>query len=203
MAEIVPEGTLPTARVEHFEVGQEDSDFTSVRAVVTGGRDGHVPVGRYARLFVDGGLMMSDTPMEHRSNSTVVYQANGDVLIGGLGLGMIAHAIAAKPEVTSVTVIEKNPDVIKLVGPTVPKKVTVIEGDIFTWRPAKGVKYDVIYFDIWADLCTTNLEEMAKLHMSFSRRLNRDNPKHWMHSWEKETLKYYHEQERRQEPYWR
>ena len=48
----------------------------------------YVPPGRYARLFVNGTMFMSDTPMERNTNYAVVRNAHGNVLIAGLGIGL-------------------------------------------------------------------------------------------------------------------
>ncbi len=184
MAEVVPEGKSGNVRIEHFTVSELDSKFTAIRAAVNG-RDEFVAPGVYARLYVGGALMMSDTEMERRSNFKVVFNAHGHVLIAGLGLGMIAHPIVKKPEVTKVTIVELSPDVIKLVGPTLPKKVEVVEGNIFTWRPPRGTKFDTLYFDIWAGICVDNLEDMAKLHRRYARF---KAPEAWVESWQRGHL---------------
>ena len=41
--------------------------------------------------------------------------------MAGLGLGMVLHALVAKPEVTEVLVVEINPNVIELIKPTIPE----------------------------------------------------------------------------------
>ncbi len=193
IAELVPEGTSGNVRIEHFEVSEEASKFTSIRAIVNG-RDEFVEPGKYAKLYVGGELMMSDTQMEKRSNIAVVNNARGHVLIAGLGLGMITHPIAAKKEVRSVTIVEKSPDVVKLVGPSLPKKVKLIEGDIFMWAPAKGTKYDAIYFDIWPNITTDNLDDMTKLHRRFARFKAEGA---WVDSWQRDMLLYRRRRERR------
>jgi hypothetical protein len=197
MAEIVPEGTSGNVQVKHVVVSEAESKFTALRSAMHGNRGEYVPPGKYAQIIVGGVLMMSDTPNEHRTNWKVLQKAHGDVLIGGLGLGMITHAIAAKPEVTSVTVIEKSPDVIKLIGPTLPPKVRVIQGDVFTWKPEKGTLFDVLYFDIWSTICTDNLRQMATLHRRFARSLRRDHGTEWMGSWCHDLLLYRRRQEHR------
>lgn len=168
MADLLPEGTSGQVTIKHFEVTERDSAFTRIRAV-SHGRDAYVPAGRYAHLVVGHTLMMSDTPMEKRTNREVVMQAHGHVLIAGLGLGMILHPIAAKASVTEITVIEKYADVTRLVGPTLPAKVRVIEADIFTWKPERGTRYDTIYHDVWPDITEENLDEMATLNRRFAR----------------------------------
>lgn len=187
MVEVLPPLQHGIAKVEHFEVSEDDSRWSYMR------RGDGVPAGKYARLYVGGTLMMSDTNMEHRTNRHAVNCATGDVLIAGLGLGMIVLPIAAKQNVTSVTVVEKYLDVIEGVGRKLfpamgldSSKLTICHGDIMAWRPPKGVKYDCIYFDIWPHKCTDNLKQMAKLHQSFKSRLKGNC---WMDSWCKKELK--------------
>ncbi len=185
--DILPEGVKGSAKIEHFTVKK---DFWAMREGVT--------PGKYARLYVDGQLLMSDTDNERSTNWRVAYKSNGRVLIAGLGIGMILTAILDKPEVESVIVIEKYQDVIDLVAPHYRHpKLTVICGDIFEWKPAKGEKFDTIYFDIWGDISTDVLGEMATLHRRFGRYLNRENPEAWMDSWQKGFLKLQLQRDRR------
>lgn len=65
--------------LEHFEVRNGD-----IRAILSG-----VNPGNYVRLMHRGEVVMSDTYMEKRTNSGFCANAYGDVLIGGLGIGMI------------------------------------------------------------------------------------------------------------------
>lgn len=182
MIEVVPQGQYGIAAVEHFEVSEMASRFTAMR-----GADDYVPAEKYAKLRVNGCLMMTDTRMERRTNSEVVWKAKGNVLIAGLGLGMILHPILAKKEVESVTVIEKYADVIALIEPTVRhKKLSIIEADIYDWKPAKGTKFDTIYFDIWAEQSTDCLEDMRKLHCRFRPYKVTEG---WMQSWRRDELK--------------
>jgi hypothetical protein len=185
MTEIIPEGTCGVAKVVHFEVSKDDSMWTAIRAILD--PMSYVPPGKYAKLIVNGCLNMSDTRMEHHTNFEVVHQARGNVLLAGLGLGMILHPILKKPEVLSVTVIEKCADVIALISPTVKHpRLTIIHGDIYEWKPAKGTKFDTIYFDVWSDQSTDDLEDMRKLHMRFRPYKVKEG---WMNSWRRDILK--------------
>lgn len=134
-------------------------------------------------------VIMADTEMERRTNQDFVWNANGDVLIGGLGLGIVLLAI--QEQVQSITVIELHKEIIDLVVPQLPLKdnVTIICDDILTWYPPKDVLYDTIYFDIWNGVCGDNYEDMKRLHRRFARRLNRTNPDHWMNSWRRADVK--------------
>jgi spermidine synthase len=201
MHKVIPPGALGNVKIEHFEVGTKDASFSALRAAINPWRSDSVAEGKYVRLFVGHSLMMSDTSMEKRSNMGVIYNSHGNVLIAGLGIGMVLLPILENPEVTSVTVIEKYADVVALVEPPIRKaagdnasKLTVITADIFDWAPPKGQKWDTIYFDIWADICTDNLDDMAKLHKKFARR---KTPGAWMYSWQKDSLKSKRSREKR------
>ena len=192
MVEVLPEGTCGYASIKHVRVTPEDSARTMVRALVTRGREGYVPEGRYAQLFVKQTLMMSDTPGERDSNDELLRNARGDILIAGLGMGTVLFPIFALPHVRTVTVVEKHTDVIQLIETPLREKLQVGErlliqqGDIFDWTPPRGARYDAIYFDIWPDICSSNLREMKQLHQKFRRR--RRNGWSWMESWSRDYL---------------
>lgn len=73
--------------------------------------------------------------------------AYGDVLLSGFGFGQMATWVASKPEVKSVTVIEKCSDIVTafLANNDMPKNVTVIIDDANTYFTDK--KYDCIIWD--------------------------------------------------------
>lgn len=201
IVDYIPEGQIGNARIEHFEVTPEESKFSKIRSICSSDRSAYIKVGKYARLIIDNEIMMSDTDMEKRSNSYVINNANGHVLIAGLGLGMIILPLLDKPEIKSITVVEKNQNVINLIYPYLKSsKLTVINADIFEWKPEKTIKYDCIYFDIWAIITTENIPEIKRLHYKFKNKLNRDNPNCWMKSWQYEELKYRRKQENKK--YW-
>lgn len=132
---------------------------------------------------------MSDGPEEHCSNSYPVSLARGTCLIAGLGIGMILVPMLKSTRVTSVTVVEKESDVIAAVGSHFQNdKLNIVNADIFEWKPKRGTKYDWIYFDIWADISTDNLAEIAKLHQRFKSFKAAGG---WMGSWNQELLKYH------------
>lgn len=208
MVEVVPEGQIGEAKVMHFEVSEKMSRMTSIRAALNSSRNEYVPGGRYAKLIVGQDLMMSDTLMEQSTNARAVMEANGDVLIAGMGLGVMLIPVCRKPDVRSVLVVEKSADVIVLIEPHVRRflgadaaKLTVVQGDIFDFKPPKGQKWDVLWFDIWAQKCEDNLDEMSVLKRRFARRLNRGNPKCWMGAWEEARLRYLRRQSRRENAY--
>jgi len=97
-------------------------------------------------------VWMSDTPMEVKTASAAIHKARGNVLVAGLGLGYVVYHMAKKKSVTSITVIEKDREIIKLIWPHLRKhighKVKVIQADIYEWKPGKQ-RFDYAWFDIW------------------------------------------------------
>ena len=187
--DLLPEGRIGVATISHFEVSPMESAFTGMRAAAHGAHE-LVRPGKYARLEVRGTLMMTDTSMERNTNMEFVRKAKGHVLIAGLGIGLILHAIKDKPEVTHITVIEKYVDVIALVGPSIREiygdRLTIIAADIFEWKPEKGTRFDCIYMDIWPSLSLDVLKEMGRLHRRFGQY---KSPGAWMGSWRHDDLK--------------
>jgi len=138
------------------------------------------------------GVWMSDTPMERNSNRNFIQKANGDVLIFGLGLGLIVFPLLDNPEVKSIRVIEKEKEVIDLILPYIKakdtlNKVTIVEGDCFEYKTKE--KFDVIYGDIWRTISTENYEEMKQLTRAWKNRVNRENPNAFIDHWLKDHLK--------------
>ena len=188
MATILPSGKKGEAEIRHYEIDEQAASFSRVREAVTRGREGAAKIGTFAQLYIRGSLVMSDTEHERQSNWDLLSESHfGDILIAGLGLGMVLLPILAREKVTSVTVIELSQDAIDLVVPRIKAaagdnadKLTVIPADIFEWKPPRGARYHTIYFDIWKDICRDNLPDMKRLHQKFRRRKIKGG---WMSSW--------------------
>ena len=179
MVEVIPEGESGVTVIRHAEVSQQHSDMTRIRAAINDRKRDYIPAGRYVQLFIGGQLYMSDTPTEQRENQELLNRAKGDVLIAGLGIGMVLVPLLANPAVTSVTVVEMNPDVVALVAPYFPE-VNVVTADFLEWSALPGVRWDTIYFDIWPTIDVDDMPEVAKLRKRYRRRLS---PGGWMGSW--------------------
>lgn len=193
MDQYIPEGERGSAQIVHFEVSQQDSDRTAMRAAF-GRPETFVPAGRYVRLMVNGEVMMSDTPMERDTNQKFLDAAAGDILIAGLGIGMLLVPLFKSRKVRSITVIEKNSDVISLVSPALVDlgfkgfasgKYQVIPESIFDWNPPRGARYDTIYFDIWPNITTDNLPDIEALHKKFGAYKTKGG---FLDSWQRDNL---------------
>lgn len=177
--------SLGVARVKKFTITEEEAKrnnlFSAFRFEPYFMR---VSAGEYVKLSVNGELMMSDTDMERRTNNEFVRAAHGEVMIAGLGIGLVLEALREKcktGEVTRIVVYEKYQDVIDLVAwryKDLPLEVRC--ADILEYKPPKGEKYDTIYFDIWPTICEDNLEDMAKLHQRWKFRKREGG---YMDSW--------------------
>lgn len=106
-----------------------------------------------------GEVWMSLTPMEIESAAIGIALAKGHVLIMGLGMGWAAAATAIRDEVTAVTVVEKDPDVIALhreldlfaqLPEAARAKLSIVEGDAYAYKPDTPV--DLLMPDIWLPL---------------------------------------------------
>ena len=94
----------------------------------------------------------------------------GEILVTGLGLGLVAEAMLRPhaSKVTRVTIVESSADVIRLVGPFLqrryPGRIEIIEADAFSWRPTDHRRFTVGWHDIWPDpYGANNAAEMAGL----------------------------------------
>lgn len=162
---LIPAGKLGTAEVVH-----DSPDFLSK---LRGERDGRpLNADIYTRLIVNDTLWMTDAEFECWTNAPFLRTAKGDVLIAGLGLGLILTPLLTNKAVSSVTVLEISPDVIALIGPHFnSKKLTIINVDARAWTPPAKA-FDVIYFDIWANVPNgDNKAEVAALKRRYRRSL--------------------------------
>lgn len=167
----IPEAKLNNWEITHFEISEEDADFYNLRQAISGqGRN--VVAGKFMKLVRnERTTVMSDTPTELIEFSYFAHTAIGRILINGLGLGLVVNALLKKGSVESITVIEKEADVISLVSPHFnDERLTIIHADAFLYQPAQGKKYDYVWHDIWDGICSDNLKEMTKLKRKYGRR---------------------------------
>ena len=115
---------------------------------------------RYPAVLENGREWMTLMPNETVTTLPAVEQAHGKVVTYGLGLGYFIYHTICKENVSSVTVVEKSPDVISLFKehllPQFPHrdKVRIVCDDAFAYaqNTAPGEKYDFAFADIWHDV---------------------------------------------------
>ncbi len=96
-------------------------------------------------LTIDGKTWMVDDPPHWWAMEEHAQFYRGHVLVAGLGLGLIVHALATNRSVTRITVVEREQDVIDLVAPLVPP-VEIVHGDFWEWD---GPTPDGVFFDLF------------------------------------------------------
>lgn len=183
LTKILKDGKCGAFELSHFEVKSDD-----LYALLH-----DIPCGKFVRLLHNGQVVMSNTEMEKQTNIEFVQAAHGDVLIGGLGIGMILLAIQDKPEVNSITVLEKYREVIELVGNQLPinNKIQIVEADVFDYIAES--QYDTIYIDIWdcinKDIYRNQMVPLLKKYEKFliSKEVNSNR---WIDCWCRSQAKY-------------
>ena len=186
------------ATIRKVNVTEDEANYSNIRYIINNKKFMCIRSGQYIILDIKGkGIMMSDTPMEKRTNEDFVKKANGRVFIAGLGIGLIIHNLKSKiqsGEVSEVVVFELEQDVIDLVAPYFQnEKIKIIKQDIFQYEPKPDDVFDTIYFDIWETISDDNLDEMLFLHKNWKGNLNKENERSFIDSW----LKKYLEKERK------
>ena len=111
------------------------------------------PLDTYTVLYNPYHNIMQDTTREYLEHKEFLNDAHGDILVAGLGLGMINQSLMENPKVNSITIIEKYQEVIDLVWEHCPKneKIRLIRADIYNWKPDKN--FDIGWFDSWVGEC--------------------------------------------------
>jgi len=104
---------------------------------------------------------MALTPQEIESQELGYLHASKEVVIMGLGMGWIAANSAMNPRVTQVTVVEHDPDVIKLfyesgafesIPTSARRKVSIVNADALEWHSRAAQTVNFLYADIWLHL---------------------------------------------------
>lgn len=184
----VPDGESGHWKVSTFKVTEQAAHLFNIRAVFSFSHANRpIVAGVYKRLTQYGCTIMSNTQAEIDDHILFFKKAKkgGRILINGLGLGVSLTEILKSKNITSIMVIEKSKDVIKLVAPSFSKevRVTIINADAFTWKPPKNFRYNVVWHDIWGTICYDNLPEMTKLKRKYGRRCD------WQGCWAEKECK--------------
>lgn len=100
--------------------------------------------------------VMRDDDIELSRHLEFCFRASGRVLITGLGLGCVLRGVLVRDDVSHVTVIERDLDVLKLVAPYLcdDPRVEIIEADAREWvktAAATDHHWDAVWHDIWTD----------------------------------------------------
>lgn len=99
---------------------------------------------------------MSLIPHEINTMEKAIFEASGNVVVYGLGLGYFPYMVSLKDSVNHIDIIEKDPKIIELFKQNIlpqfnnKKKINIIENDAFKYINNNN-KYDYIFVDLWHD----------------------------------------------------
>jgi len=141
---------------------------------------------RIHELEEDGvGVWMSDRPEELNQIAQMLRQVNprGRVLVGGLGLGILAKTLAQRSGVKDVFVVERSADVIKLCKAS---GYRVQEDDIAAFLRWHAEPFDYYLLDTWQGTNESAWwEDVLPLRRILRRRFGR---KPVIHCWAEDIM---------------
>ena len=111
----------------------------------------------YLALKEGGKTWMSLIPHEIETMDEDIKRANGNVLVLGLGLGYFSYMISEKEDVKSVTIIEKDENIINLFTRNIlnqfkhKEKIIIIKEDAINFLKKDIEKYNFVYCDLYHD----------------------------------------------------
>ena len=130
----------------------------------------------YLAVLKDDVVWMSTDPNEINTMRPSIDKAKGKVLAFGLGLGYFPLMCGAKENVSSVTIVEKDPKIIEIFKKHIlplfehKEKIHIIEGDAFNFAHSDLSSYDFLFIDIWH-----NPEDGLPLYLKFRKILKNKN----------------------------
>lgn len=166
-------------KIETVQVCSKESLRTKLRAITHQEPLEYIPQGTYARLKMDGRVMMSDTPMERVTAYPLLRAAHGDVLILGAGIGMLTSALLHDEDVRTVTVVDNKDHLLRHVDEYLrsayPKRADKLKrhyGDAFQPEFAKG-SFDTVIADIWPTISLSNVPGVRALRSAYKSILRK------------------------------
>lgn len=134
---------------------------------------------------------MTVEPYEINTFAEFASSAKGRILLGGCGLGYIAYMLSLKDEVSEITIVEKDKNVIDLFENSIlpqfenKDKIKIVEGDIIEYlKVADLSQFDEVNIDVWRDYV-----DMIYIYLP-SLVVEHDNPQVKFSYWLEENLRY-------------
>lgn len=168
------EGQSGDWKLSKFSVSENEARLFNIHCAINGYPQRGIQAGEYWKLTRGGTIVMSNTPAEILDHIKFIQEAQGKVLIAGLGLGMVLQEVLKKDSVIKVTVVEISKDVINLVAKSYQDpRLEIINEDIFNFKPTEH--YDFGWYDIWDDISGDEYEEMKKITRKLSRFVSKSD----------------------------
>ena len=144
----------------------------------------------YPAVMEDGHEWMAIKPNETATITFAVNAAHGRVATFGLGMGYYPYLVHLKPDVESITIIERSSDVIELFKTHIlpqfdhPEKVRIVQADAFEYaaKQMPAERFDYAFADTWRDV-SDGLPMYLRM-----KKLERLNPATEFSYWVEESL---------------
>jgi hypothetical protein len=182
----IPEGELDRVKIEHVHhapgsnlivVSPRNAIFMDQRPTRLIFHQGY----KEQQLSYEGGVWMTDTPQEIWQMDEIIKIANGNVVVGGLGLGIVSHLISLlNHNVKVVVTVEKDQRVIDLVSDYIAHDVCDLS-DIHEWLDTfiPGTA-DFMFLDTWQSTGeTTWFEQIVPLRRKCRTKIEASNVLCW------------------------
>ena len=112
----------------------------------------------YLALTQGNNIWMSLNPNEIETMKPFINKGKGNVLVLGLGMGYVPFMLSLKNCVKSITIVEKDQNIIDLFNEFIwPKfvkkeKIRIVKDDAIEYvKKQKEATYDYIFADLWHD----------------------------------------------------
>lgn len=113
----------------------------------------------FPAVHENGREWMAIKPNEIETMRMAISKASGNVITFGLGLGYFAYMVSLKDDVQSITIVERDKNVISLFETFIlpqfehPEKVTIICSDAFLFMKQQMPKssFNFAFVDLWHD----------------------------------------------------
>jgi len=143
--------SLKKGHIEPVDFGNKDRYLRNYTTLACYDKDINIAV-----IVENGETWMSPTLTERNTMAVPIKKAHANVLTFGLGIGYFPYNCILKEEVESVTIVEKNPNIIELFKEKIlpqfntKKPINIIEGDLFDYYIDEFLKnFDYIFVDVW------------------------------------------------------
>lgn len=197
---VLPDQTIGHWRRETFEITESEARLANIRLGSRGVKPGTYTRLRDLRVPDNMGVMMSDTHAERDDHAAFALVCSGRVLITGLGLGMVAYALARREDIEHLTIVESEQDVIDLTAPALlaahGDKITIVHHDAYSWRGWEPRTYDWAWHDVWIAMGADYCAEYGRMRRNYVRAMR--EPRRQM-CWGEEISR----RQQRQERAWR
>lgn len=142
------------------------------------------------RLYDGNEVIMLNSGIEISNQYTPYVKAHGNVLIGGLGIGLLPKLLCEKENVTKVTSVEFNPDVVELCKVEHEKAVN-LTADFYEYIKTTDLnQFDYIYIDIYTD--TTKADNYGEIIIPLRKYLLENYPTVPFDFWQEDQWKALH-----------